>query len=84
MPAHTTPCSKLAYSMAEACEASSLGKTTLYSHIAAHRLQSVKVGGRRLIPADSLHALVSGRADEQIHADDCEECLEVGEPGVTS
>jgi excisionase family DNA binding protein len=51
---------KLAYSINEACRASSLGRTSLYAHIAAGRLQSVKVGGRTLIPAASLEALVAG------------------------
>lgn len=51
---------KLAYSIKEACAASSLGRTTLYSHITAGRLRAVRVGGRTIIPADSLHALVGG------------------------
>lgn len=50
----------LAYSIKEACAASSLGKTSLYAHIAAGRLKAIRLGGRTLIPADSLHALVSG------------------------
>lgn len=53
---------KLAYSIREACTASSLGRTTLYAHIAAGRLRVVKIGGRTLIPADSLHMLVAGEA----------------------
>ncbi|MEY5007222.1 MAG: hypothetical protein RL764_538 [Pseudomonadota bacterium] len=53
---------KLAYSIKEACEVSSLGKTTLYAHIAAGRLQAVKVGGRTLIPAASLLALLEGNS----------------------
>jgi excisionase family DNA binding protein len=52
---------KLAFSIREACAVSSLGRTTLYSHIAAGRLKAIRVGGRTLIPADSLHALVSGQ-----------------------
>lgn len=55
----TTP-SKLAYSVLEACRASSLGRTTLYAHIAAGKLKAVRVGGRTLIPADSLRALIAG------------------------
>lgn len=51
---------RLAYSIREACTASSLGKTTLYAHIAAGRLQAVRVGGRTVIPAESLRALLSG------------------------
>ena len=37
---------KIAYSIKEACRASSLGRTTLYSHIAAKRLRAVRIGGR--------------------------------------
>jgi excisionase family DNA binding protein len=51
---------KLAFSIREACAASSLGKTTLYSHINSGRLKAIRVGGRTLIPSESLHALLSG------------------------
>ncbi|WP_095012688.1 helix-turn-helix domain-containing protein [Tsuneonella mangrovi] len=51
---------KLAYSIKEACKASSLGRTTIYSHIAAGRLIARRIGGRTVIPAESLHALISG------------------------
>jgi len=54
---------KLAYSIREACLASSLGRTTIYNHIAAGRLKAVRVGGRTLIPANSLHALLDGRME---------------------
>lgn len=52
---------KLAYSIREACAASSLGRTTIYAHIAAGRLRVVRVGGRTLIPAEELQAFVKGR-----------------------
>ena len=55
---YNTP--KLGYSIREACQASSLGRTTLYSHIAAGRLRAVRVGGRTIIPAEALHALIAG------------------------
>lgn len=54
---------KLAYSIREACEASSLGRTTVYAHIAAGRLQAIRVGGRTIIPAASLRALIAGEAE---------------------
>lgn len=51
---------KLGYSIREACQASSLGKTTLYSHIAAGRLRVTRIGGRTIVPAENLHALIAG------------------------
>ena len=53
---------KLAYSIKEVCEASSLGRSSVWNHIAAGRLRAVRVGGRTLIPAESLHALLNGEA----------------------
>ena len=51
---------KLAYSIREAVIATSLSKTTLYAKIAANELRAVRVGGRTVIPAESLHALIHG------------------------
>lgn len=51
---------KIAYSIKEASRASSLGRTTLYGHIQAGRLRVVRIGGRVVIPAESLHALIAG------------------------
>lgn len=51
---------KLAYSIREACQASSLGRTTLYALIAAKRLPVIRVGGRTLVSADALQKLLSG------------------------
>jgi excisionase family DNA binding protein len=53
---------KLAYSIREACEASSLGKTKIYALIGAGKLQSVRIGGRTVIPAESLNALIRGES----------------------
>lgn len=50
----------LAYSIAEACRVSSLGRTRLYGLIGEGRLQSRKIGKRTLIPAASLRALIEG------------------------
>jgi len=52
---------KLGYSIREACRASSLGRTTIYSHIAAGRLRVTRVGGRTIIPTESLLALINGQ-----------------------
>jgi excisionase family DNA binding protein len=59
-----TGAEKLAYSLTEACAATSLGRTTLYSHISTGRLKAIKVGGRILIPAEELKALLSWFADQ--------------------
>jgi excisionase family DNA binding protein len=53
---------KIGYSIREACAASSLGRTTLYSHISSGRLRAVRIGGRTIIPAEALHALIAGKA----------------------
>lgn len=51
---------KLAYSIKEACKATSLSRTAVYSHIASGRLRVVRVGGRTLIPVEALRQLISG------------------------
>lgn len=51
---------KIGYSIREACQASSLGRTTIYNHIATGRLRAVRIGGRTIIPAEALKALVAG------------------------
>ena len=51
---------KLAYSIKEACQATSLGRSTVFAHIAAGRLKANRVGGRTIIPAEALHALIAG------------------------
>lgn len=50
----------LAYSIKEACRATSLGRTRLYQLIAAGQLEAVKIGNRTLIPAHALHKLLEG------------------------
>ena len=52
------PNSYIALSIREACAASSLGRTTIYALINSGALRAVRVGGRTLIPADSLSALI--------------------------
>jgi hypothetical protein len=51
---------RIGYSIKEACCASSLGRTSIYHHIAAGRLKAKRVGGRTIISAASLQALVDG------------------------
>jgi excisionase family DNA binding protein len=62
MQTDNTDTPKLAYSIREACKASSLGRTTIYNHISAGRLRVVRVGGRTIVPAEALHALIAGEA----------------------
>jgi excisionase family DNA binding protein len=56
----TTDLPKIAYSIREACHVTSLGRTTIYNHISAGRLRANRIGGRVLIPAESLHSLIEG------------------------
>lgn len=51
---------KLAYSPAEAAEATCLGLTTIYAMMKDGRLKRVKIGTRTLIPRSSLEALFDG------------------------
>lgn len=55
---HNPP--KLAYSIREACLATSIGKTALYRHISAKKLRVTRIAGRTLIPAEALHAFIAG------------------------
>lgn len=55
---------KIAYSINEACRASSLGRTKIYALLADPDcpLRAIRIGGRTVIPADSLHALIAREA----------------------
>jgi len=59
--AEPPPLPRLVYTVREACRVSTLGRATIYNHINAGRLRVVRLGGRTLIPAESLHVLISGR-----------------------
>jgi excisionase family DNA binding protein len=54
------PPEPIAYSVADACRVSSLGRTRLYQLIGEGRLEVRKIGKRTLIPAASLRALIEG------------------------
>ena len=47
-----------AYSVRDFCNKFSLSRSTAYNLMANGRLRSVKVAGRRLIPADAAEALL--------------------------
>jgi len=51
---------QLLYSVEDAIEATQLGRTTLFSVMASGEIQSVKIGRRRMIPADALRDYVRG------------------------
>lgn len=56
---------KLAYSVDEACSATSLGRTAVFDLLRRGEIASVKVGRRRLIPAASLDAYLGRLVAEQ-------------------
>lgn len=55
---------KIAYSIKEAVTATSLGRTKIYAMLADPTcpLRAVRIGGRTIIPAEALHALIAGEA----------------------
>ena len=48
------------YTVAGAAEATTISRALLYEYIKSGRLHSLKVGKRRLIPAESLRDLLQG------------------------
>jgi excisionase family DNA binding protein len=46
----------------DAARTYSLSKTRIYELLAANRLKSLKIGGRRLVTVDSLESLLSEAA----------------------
>lgn len=59
---------KIAYSVEEAAQALSLGRTTVKKLIATGQLVSVRVGRRRLIPRSELETYVNGLVEAQASA----------------
>ncbi len=49
---------KITVGIREACEMSGLGRTTLYGLIQDQKIDTIRVGGRRLVKVDSLRALL--------------------------
>ena len=54
---------KLAYSPAEAAEATGLGQTTIYALLKSGRLRRVKIGRSTLIPRSSILELLGEAPD---------------------
>lgn len=61
-----SPLPRPVYTIREACRVSTLGRATIYNHINSGRLSVVRVGGRTLVPAHSLHALLLGQHERQV------------------
>ena len=51
---------RISYSVNEAIEATSLGRTSIYELIKSGALKAIRVRGRTVIPAHSLRQLVGG------------------------
>ena len=60
---HQPSFEKIAFTVAEACEASGIGKTSLYSVIAEGKLKAFKAAGRRLILKKDLEAFLTSCRD---------------------
>lgn len=54
---------RMGYSPSEAAKAIGVSRQHIYALMAAGRLRSVKLGSRRIIPADALEALLAGSDD---------------------
>lgn len=50
---------KMLYTIPEAADLTGIGRTTLYGEITAGRLESIKIGRARRIPADALTDFVA-------------------------
>ena len=50
---------KLAYSIPEACHATSISRSTLYNRVADGHLKARRIGGRTLIMTEDLHAFLN-------------------------
>lgn len=57
----TAKAEPLAYRINDAARVAGLGRTKIYQLIADGRLQAIRVGGRRLIPAWSLRSLIGAQ-----------------------
>jgi hypothetical protein len=53
---------RLGYRVSEVEKATGLSVSTIYRHMRTGKIESVVVGGTRIILADSLNELLSGRA----------------------
>lgn len=56
--------SKYLYRVPEAAEATGISRSKLYELMSSGRIESVKLGGLRLIPAESLEDFVAALREE--------------------
>lgn len=52
---------RLAYSVTEVANITGLGRTTVYKLIGEGKLQSIKIGRRRLVGATQVRSLLNGK-----------------------
>jgi excisionase family DNA binding protein len=60
---------KVGYSIEEAAQSLGVGRTTVYDLMNSGDLESVKVGRRRIIPADAIGAFLVARRAAAAEAD---------------
>jgi excisionase family DNA binding protein len=65
---HTNPLNRLAYSIPQVVEATSIGRSLLYQQIKAGNLKTFKIGTRTLIAAEDLVAWLEQHKTR--HSDD--------------
>lgn len=56
---------KLAYTIPEFCEATGVRRTTAYNLIRLKQIERVKIGGRTLITATSVRALIERASGQE-------------------
>lgn len=61
-PAHSEALPPLAYSVNDFCRAVGIGRTLTYSLISKGEIRTIRIAGRRLIPASEAQRLVNQSA----------------------
>ena len=61
---------KIGYSVDEAVQASGIGRSVMFEKLRTGEIKSVKVGRRRIIPADALRAYFASLQAEQRQGSD--------------
>ena len=66
----TSACDRLAYSVDEACQLLSIGRTSLYELAKRDELRLIKIAGRTLVPRSELERL-AGQKDGEMNSSRC-------------